>query len=158
MELSTLLDNIDMKQSAVFILNSDKSDKIWVPYLPFVNSIRNADALFDFIIGDMTLIVVIDTAYLCGCLTMPGWKISMVEHPTMTILFTHESGATFASSSQFFARFGLELMSLKWFVEYQKASITDALAGFNEQTGAVIDMRALEALEDMLRKAPPLFG
>lgn len=158
-DLSLIFDNKDMEQSSLFILNIEKSEKRWVPYLPFVNGIRDTNVLFDFILGNMSLLVLVDAAYLCKQLAMPGWKVSMIEHPTMIILFEHESGGTFASSKQFYGRFGFEFMSLRWFVEHQKSTLPKSLSDMQElKSGAIIEMEQLEALDQMIKNAPGYFN
>jgi hypothetical protein len=158
-DLSIIFDNKNMEQSSLFFLNDEKTEKRWVPYLPFVNSIRDTNALFDFVAGNMILLVLVDAAYLCKQLTMPGWKVSMIKHPTMIIRFEHENGDTFAASQQFYGRLGFEFMSLKSFVEHYKSWISSIQKGiFSEPEGVIIEGEDLEALKAELTKAPLYFA
>jgi hypothetical protein len=156
-DLSLVFDNRNIEQSSLFILNSEKTDKRWVPYLPFINSIRDTNALFDFVVGNMTLLVLVDAAYLCKHLSIPGWKISMIQHPTMIILFEHESGGTFASSTQFYGRLGFEFMSLKWYIEHHKTTVPRLFSRMELQS-ATITMEDLEALDAMFKNTPRYFS
>lgn len=154
-EMSTLFNHREMKQTTIFILNDEKSNKSWVPYLPFVNSIRDPEALFNFITGKLTLIVMVDAAYLCESLSTPDWRVTMIEHPAMQILFEYDRGTTLAVSRQMYGRLGFELLSLKWLVEYLKSSMRKAVA--NGLEGAVITINELEVIETDWKSAPKVF-
>ncbi|NEI26067.1 hypothetical protein GR232_04275 [Rhizobium leguminosarum] len=109
-------EELAMVQPAKFILNLDKTDQNWAPYLPFTNSIRDPDAVLDFITYKLTIVVIIELAVLCDRIAMPGWKVSILEHHDLAILFAElEGGARWAVSRQFFGRLGFEFLSVVWF-------------------------------------------
>jgi hypothetical protein len=124
---------LGMKRPAVFMLNRAKNDLNWAPYLPFTSSIRNPLDLYDFLVGNLTLIVVVDLAVLCDRLATPGWKASLVDDEFSSILMEHAaSGAKLAISTQFVGRLGFEFMSMDWFVEHE----AEALARLFSEMGS----------------------
>ncbi len=53
--LEEALKQLNINDGIVFHLNSDKCEKNWAPYLPFVNSIRDLEDLYDFVVGNLTI-------------------------------------------------------------------------------------------------------
>lgn len=136
-----LFESLGMTQPVVFLPNGDKMDRAWAPYLPFTNSIRDLQDLYDFVVGKLYLVVIVDAAVVCDRLAVPGWKASLIEHVGSTILMEHAaSGAKIAISSQFFGRLGLEFMSLDWFVEHETESVLHRWSEMVAGHGPLVDM------------------
>lgn len=143
--LDEVLGHIQMAKPFVFQLNVDKLEKTWAPYLPFVNSIRDPDDLYDFVVGKLTLMVAVDAAVLCDRLAMPGWRASILDHPDVAILLEEvATGGKIAISSQFLGRLGYEFMSLDWFVEHERTSVIQTWNEMLAGQGAVVDLQAYD--------------
>ncbi|MBY2988664.1 hypothetical protein [Rhizobium leguminosarum] len=157
------LDELAAEQPVVVILNLDKTDRNWAPYLPFVNSIRDPAAVLDFLTDKLTIVVAIELAVLCDKLTMPGWSVSFLEHHDLAILFEDpQSGARWAVSRQFFGRLAFEFLSVEWFAEHEKAMVTnvnsDAVAGMGSPVdgGVTADMTAyLDQIPKIITRSQP---
>jgi hypothetical protein len=123
--IEELFVTLDMKRPGIFMLNGVKNERSWAPYLPFINSIRDLKDLYDFVVGNLSVIVIVDAAVVCDRLVIPGWKASLLDDVNYAILLEHQaSGAKIAISSQFVQRLGFEFMSLDWFAAHQHASMT----------------------------------
>lgn len=134
------LEELAMVQPVMFILNLDKTDQNWAPYLPFVNSVRDPAAVLDFITDKLTIVVVIELPVLCDRLAMPGWTVSILEHHDLAILFEEpQSGARWAVSRQFFGRLGFEFLSVEWFAEHERALVIQSDLDAQAGIGAVVD-------------------
>jgi hypothetical protein len=141
--LDEVLSHIQMAKPIIFNLNTDKMEKTWAPYLPFVNSIRDPDDLYDFIVGKLSLMVVVDAAVLCKRLAMPGWRASILDHPSVAILLEEvATSGKIAISSQFLGRLGYEFMSLDWFVENERTSTIQMWNEMLAGQAAVFDVKA----------------
>jgi hypothetical protein len=153
--IDTLFKNLGMKRPVIFMPNAEKMDRSWAPYLPFTISIRAPLDLYDFVVGKLSLVVVVDAAVICDRLATPGWKISLVEDRNHSILLEHGStAAKITISTQFFGRLGLEFISLDWFVEHHKKLVasmwTDMMAG----KGPMIDPAEFEDWDKAIAALP----
>jgi hypothetical protein len=112
------------KANAVFMLNDDKNDRAWAPYMPFVTSIRDEEYLLDFIEGRLFLIVVIDAQVLCDMMSDDEWTVRYRPDHAYVIQCLHRPSKGFIGlSGQFFARTGYEFASLAWIAEAHPPSL-----------------------------------
>jgi hypothetical protein len=154
-----LFECLGMTRPAVFLLNSHKTSRAWAPYLPFTNSIRDLEDLYDFVVGKLSVIVFVDAAVLCDHLAVRSWKSSLIEHADYTILMEHtSSGAKFAISSQFFRRFGLEFMSIDWFMEHDNESIIQKGSEIVAGQSPLVDMAQVGAWTAEMDAAPRIYA
>lgn len=156
--IDEILGHLGMTKPILFILNTDKCEKTWVPYLPFVNSIRGLDDLYDFVIGELFLIVAIDAATMCDRLAMPGWRVSLLGLSDPVILLEEiESGGKVVVSNQFIGRLGYEFMSLDWFVENEKILILDMWRRMRARQGSVVDIAEYNQVADTYAAIPRVY-
>ncbi|HEY9235229.1 MAG TPA: hypothetical protein VIP08_09370 [Phenylobacterium sp.] len=152
------LENLNMTYPIVFTPNGDKMDRAWAPYLPFTNSIRDLQDLYDFAAGNLYLVVAIDAAVVCDRLSIPDWKTSLIADLDRIILMEHlDSGAKIAISTQFFGRFGLEFMSLDWFVEHQTESVLGMWSEMMASQGPRVDVAEVGDWGAQMEAAPRLY-
>jgi hypothetical protein len=112
------------KANAMYMLNDNKNDRAWAPYMPFVTSIRDEEYLLDFIEGRLILIVVIDTQVLCDMMSDEKWAVRYRPDHDYVIQCLHRPSKTFTGlSGQFFARAGYEFASLAWIAEAHRPSL-----------------------------------
>jgi hypothetical protein len=110
--------------NAIFILNSDKNDHAWAPYLPFVTSIRDEEYLLDFIEGRFFMIVVIDAQVLCDMMSDDEWVVRYRPDHAYVIQCLHRPSKAYVGlSGQFFRRAGYEFASLAWIAEANRPSL-----------------------------------
>lgn len=152
------LDGLNMTYPIVFTPNGDKMDHAWAPYLPFTNSIRDLQDLYDFAAGNLYLVVAVDAALVCDRLSISGWKTSLIADPDRIILMEHaESGSKIAISTQFFGRLGLEFMSLDWFVEHETESVLGMFAEMMAGQGPLAEVGEVGNWGAQMDAAPRIY-
>ncbi len=72
------------------ILNEMKSGAAWMPYFPFVLSLRRKEDLYDFTNGNITLIVLLDTQVVVDAYAAHGLSATFVDHPQLTLVVTRQ--------------------------------------------------------------------
>ncbi|HEX7945629.1 MAG TPA: hypothetical protein VF495_13240 [Phenylobacterium sp.] len=128
--IDDLLPHLGMGALLAFFPNGDKIDRTWAPYRPFVNSLRDVDRLYDFVVGALKIFVFVDAAHLCEGLAMPGFRASLVEDRALAIVAENRTlGGHVAVSQQFVGRMGYEFLSPAWFIEEHRAVITALYEG-----------------------------
>jgi hypothetical protein len=105
----------------VFMLNSGKRDS--AHYYPFTLSIREAEHLYDFIVGNVVLAVFFDVAALCNLVRRPGWSVSFSKDDYSIDCQHSESDCHVQISAQFIGRIGYEFVSLAWVAELIEARL-----------------------------------
>jgi len=152
------LESLDMARPVFFTPNGDKMDRAWAPYLPFTNSIRDLQDLYDFAAGNLYLLVAVDAAVVCDRLSIPEWNTSLIAEPDRMILMEHPaSGAKIAISIQFFGRLGLEFMSLDWFVEHHIEAVEHMWAEMQAAEPKLIDVAEVGDWGAQMEAAPKLY-
>lgn len=101
------------------ILNEPKNEGDWMPYYPFTLSIRSAESLYDFISGEISLAVLLDTTVLLRMFSDQGLDAQFVEDRDYIVMVQKlnadpASSATSVISRAFFARIFFEFESLSW--------------------------------------------
>lgn len=148
---SELVTNLNMDVAVVAHLNTDKSARNWAPYIPFINSIRNLDHLYDFMIGNLSILVCLDVAYICDLMLLPNWKVSFVEDVDIAIVLKNsETGGKFVISRQFFGRMIYEFVSPQWFVQQEQEFITRAVESPEGEYGEMVGDDYIIAWESRL--------
>jgi hypothetical protein len=156
--ISEIFENLGMVRPWLLHLNGEKNRKTWTPYLPFVSTIRAPADLYDFVVGNLTLIVFVDLAVLCDRLAMPGWTVSLLDHPDQALLLEEaESGGKIGISAQFVGRLGYEFMSLDWFVEHERTAVMQTWFDMKAGVGAVVDVAAYEQAAATFGAIPRLY-
>ncbi|WP_369920367.1 hypothetical protein AB8E32_19360 [Marinomonas polaris] len=127
-----------IKEPFAYMVNSNKTEKLWGNYYPFTLSIKSGEALCEFLSGDIYLLVLIEShiikelflkkGYLAEIIVFEGdavFELTEIiegdEKPFMSIVTNHMVG-----------RLGLEFLSLEQFVEQQVFLSNDCKRQFNE--------------------------
>lgn len=103
--------------TAMCIINEAKTDQSWPPYYPFTLSIRNPNYLYEFIRGDISLMVILDIGELRRQFASRGIEISLPRDGDWALWMRRrgkEGGS--AISRQVLGRLFHEFQSLSWFV------------------------------------------
>ena len=106
--------------SILCVLNEAKREREWPPYFPFTLSIRSPLHLYQFIRGEFTLAVLVDSAELRRQFSSRGLQIVLPHDGDWAIWMRRpgEEGAS-AVSRQMFGRLFHEFQSLVWFAAVQ---------------------------------------
>ena len=138
--VSETLGALDPTFNLVSHLNVDKTDKTWAPYTSFVNTIRDIDALFEFVKGGLSILVCLDAAYLCDQIVLPGWTVSVVDDRDIAIVATEKGGqGRIAVSRQMMGRLIYEFASLDWFVAHERDALADIVKSMQAQIPVEFD-------------------
>jgi hypothetical protein len=114
-------------QCIVTLLNEAKTNATWMPYYPFTLSIREPQALYEFIEGDFTLAVILDTRSMVRLFESQGLQAQFIEHPQWIIVVSRlgagRGDASSAISIPFFGRIFYEFESIGQLPEIELAHI-----------------------------------
>jgi len=129
----------------VFVLNGDKNDHAWCPFVPFVLTIRDSHRLLDFIEGRLSLIVTIDPEPMCRSMSGDGWTVRYSPTGDYALhCFYPEEPAYVAVSRQFLFRAAYEFTSLSWIGEVHRPSLEN-MEEYARQSGyEVIEVSVAE--------------
>lgn len=110
----------------VWLLNSAKTENVWMPYYPFTLSI-SPEYLYSFIEGSIYLIVVIDLKAFKKYCAYSGAHATIFNDDDYFARISknkHDLSSGFwLVSNQLFTRVAFEFQSLKWFAEHCSSSL-----------------------------------
>jgi hypothetical protein len=122
--MADLFKQMKLSRPMVYTLNSAKSGRSWAPYTPFTLSIESAEHLYDFIRGQLFLMVIVDIPVLCKGMERPGYDISWVEGEDYPLKLKGVGTEDFWRVSQHLLnRIGFEFVSPRWITDCQQAMI-----------------------------------
>ena len=101
-----------------FYLNNWKSEQRWAPYYPFTLLIETDRALYDFMLGRLFIVVLLDTAVMKRAVSELGYVPEIVRespYPLRAKATGLEGGVRISQHLIF--RAVLEAVSLKWIVQ-----------------------------------------
>ena len=134
---SEIFDGVTMTGSlGVYSLNAWKMDRTWLSYRPFTLLIRDPEALFEFIAGDLFLIVVIDFDYLIDAFKTAGLTARLNRDSAYFVSGDWPDGmeGAWGMSGHYADRIGLELLSPRWVATEQARQVLQMAE--NLKTGA----------------------
>ena len=116
--LSDILPHIKADEPWVFFLNEVKSEQEWAPYYPFTLLIETRQALYDFILGRMFIVVFLDTAVIKTRIAEMGYVPEIMQDSETPLRARATDGEGEARVSQhLLRRAALEAMSIDWIVQ-----------------------------------------
>ena len=100
-----------------------------MPYFPFVLSFRGKEDLYDFMNGDATLMILLQTDAVVAAFAARGLAATFVDHPNVTLVVTRpgaQPGKDPLSgiSTPYFARLFYEFGTIASFVDMELTHIT----------------------------------
>ena len=122
-----------IKEPTFYLLNQAKTEKRWDNYYPFTLSIKNREALYAFLNGEVYLMVIVDGSVLKSMSKKIGYDLEIVLSEEVGFVFTkklegYDEPFMGIISEHYTGRIGLEFMSLSWFFQNEKK----LLAGLEE--------------------------
>lgn len=116
--IGDILSSLHLKDPWMFYLNDFKTNREWAPYLPFILSIEDPDCLYNFIRGNLFILVIVEANSLCLISSDNGYQAIFdaddKDYPMHVSIPGLDGPARI--SSQFLARIGLEFVSPEWAV------------------------------------------
>lgn len=101
----------------VCTLNGEKQNRVWAPYRPFSLLIRSKKALYDFVLGRLFLITVLDLAEIERLVQEMGWTPKIDTESPYLVEASRDLGEQVKISEDFLKRSFLEALSLSWIVK-----------------------------------------
>lgn len=102
------------EKTLVFSLNAMKNERVWAPFYPFTLLIENKEALYDFIRGDLFILVFLDLEIVAQQITELGYGCKINTNDDFPIkVFTTDS-EFHMNVGHLVNRCGIEVLSPKW--------------------------------------------
>jgi hypothetical protein len=113
-----IFDSIKLKAPWAFFLNTPKSNRTWAPYLPFILTIDDKDHLWDFIHGNLVIVVLVELDALCQIAIDKGCKAKFDQDNEDYPLRVEVPGCDSMAgiSGHILTRIGMEFVSPEWIV------------------------------------------
>lgn len=111
------------------MLNETKTGAAWMPYFPFVLSIRRKEDLYDFMNGEISLMILLETEAVVAAFSAKGLAATFVDHPQVTLVVTRpgaQPGQDPLSgiSTGYFNRIFFDFATIENFVDMELTHIT----------------------------------
>ena len=105
----------------VFVLNEVKAHQKWAPYYPFTLLIKSEQALYDFIVGQLYIVVLIDPAVIRKELVQKGYLPEIRPESNYAIIARKDSENDYEKgivgiAEHLMLRAAFETVSLKWII------------------------------------------
>ena len=118
-----------MTKPTVAMLNIAKNDSAWSIYYPFTLSIGEPDLLYEFVRGNVFLIVATDIDMFSVVARERGFDFKMIDDPDYAFQLTELEPAdsdpmTYKISHGFAARIAFDFMSWEWIVDNDRENIS----------------------------------
>lgn len=100
-----------------------------MPFFPFVLSIRGREDLYDFMNGDVSLMILLDTEAFVAAFAARGFAATFVDHPNITLTVTRSGTRPGTSplggiSTAYFARLFYEFGTIASFADMEQTHMT----------------------------------
>ncbi|WP_371397229.1 hypothetical protein [Fretibacter rubidus] len=116
-KIENILGKIDIAQPAIFSLNHAKSERQWAPLYPYTLLIEAQKALYDFIRGELYIIVLLDMKVITELITSAGYNYELNADIETPIKLFKDDPEKYILIGHLFVRCGMEVLSPKWLVE-----------------------------------------
>lgn len=118
-EVKDVLEQANLVDPWIFNLNEVKRERAWSPYYPFTLLIQSEQALYNFIMGRLFLVVLLDMAVMKDLVRSMGWtpKLDMGSPYPLWATRNGASEEQAGISEHLLARAAIEALSLRWVVE-----------------------------------------
>ena len=156
-ELADVFGEVDLDEPWLFSLNEAKRERAWAPYYPCTLLIRSERALYDFLLGRLFLMVVLDVAVMKDLVRAMGWKVKVDAEADYPLQATRNGGEEKAGLARnALARVAFEALSLKWVVEEGIGGFEDVvdLVGDGTIGEAVGRPAGVDGIPDLLLQGP----
>lgn len=116
--MEEVFNQMNLAEPLLFSLNEAKRDRAWSPYYPFTLLIRSERALYDFMLGRLFVMVLLDVAVIRDLVRTLGWIPKFDLESDYPVWASRNGGEEQAGlSGHALARTAREALSLKWVVE-----------------------------------------
>ena len=117
---------VHLAEPWLFSLNEAKRNRAWSPYYPFTLLIQSKRALYDFMLGRLFVMVLLDVAVMKDLVRALGWMPKFDQESDYPLWASRDGGAEQAGLSEHtLVRVAMEALSMKWVVEEGIRGIED---------------------------------
>lgn len=116
--ISEIIDFNNLYSPLIFNLNGTKISRLWAPYMPFILNIFDLDDLWDFIQGNIVILVICEESAFSEPAASFGYKVEFRSDETSTSLsIVNNTGEPVANVLEhMIRRIGLEFFSPDWII------------------------------------------
>jgi hypothetical protein len=120
-QIGPLLRDMKLEAAICYHLNQWKAQHSWSPYVPFTTNIRDQQHLFDFVRGDLSLMIFLDFSVMQAAFAERGLRARYESGSPYQLHLVDTVRPEYAIqiSEHYFLRIGLEFMAPSWMVEHQ---------------------------------------
>jgi hypothetical protein len=118
-EISSKVGELKIESPAVFHLNQFKENRNWSPYSPYTLSISHMEALYDFIWGNIYILVLYDQNCLVSLAEKEGFltEFNSAEPEYAFNLTRASDGSSLKMSKELFSRLAFDFTSPAWILQ-----------------------------------------
>ena len=117
-EVEDVFNQVNLTEPWLFTLNEAKRNRVWSPHYPFTLLIRSEHALYDFMLGRLSLMALLDVVVMKDLVHAMGWTPKFDVESDYPLRASRNGGEEQAGlSGQMLARPAMEALSLKWVVQ-----------------------------------------
>ena len=113
-----VFEQANLVEPLLFSLNEAKRNRAWSPYYPFTLLIRSERALYDFMLGRLFVMVLLDVAVMRDLVRTLGWMPKFDLEANYPLWASRGGGEEQAGlSGHLLARVAMEALSMRWVIE-----------------------------------------
>ena len=127
-EVEDVFEQVNLAEPWLLSLNEAKRNRAWSPHYPFTLLIRSERALYDFMLGRLFVMALLDVVVMKDLVRALGWTPKFDAESNYPLQASRHWGEEHAGlSAQTLARAALEALSLKWVIQ-------EGIRGFGDGT------------------------
>ena len=116
--VSDIFEQIDFVEPWMFILNQFKSKAEWSPYRPFTLLVESGQALYDFVLGRLFILVILDIQVIREVARELGFEVDFDKESELPLRARKRGKeGEWRVPKQLLLRAPLEAVSIKWLVQ-----------------------------------------
>ena len=113
-----IFDQIDFVEPWMFSLNQFKRNAAWSPYRPFTLLIESGQALYDFVLGRLFILVILDIQVIRNMTQEMGFEVEFEAESELPLRARkHGEEGEWRVPRQLLLRAPLEAVSIKWLIQ-----------------------------------------
>ena len=117
-EVEDVFNQVNLAEPWLFSLNEAKRNRAWSPHYPFTLLIRSEHALYDFMLGRLFVVALLDVVVMKDLVRAMGWTPKFDVEFDYPLRASRNGGEEQAGlSGQTLARAAMEALSLRWVIQ-----------------------------------------
>ena len=121
------------EKTIVFSFNSMKSERVWAPFYPFTLLINSKEALYDFIRGDLFILVFLDMNIVAQEINELGYQCEINLEKDFPLKVFREGSKAHMNVGHLVKRCGMEVLSPKWLAKISVSRFNNLIAQISKE-------------------------